>query len=82
MATPDRLMNRKEVCEVVGLSPSTLYRRIHAKDGPGANFPRPLKIGPRGARWSENAVFAWIERQNNILLAELEARGVKIVHLN
>lgn len=48
---------------MVGLSPVTLYRRIQASDGPGSRFPRPIKIGLRGSRWSENAVLDWIARQ-------------------
>ena len=41
-----RLLRRAEVCELVGLARSSLYRMINA-----GNFPRPVMVGPKSVRW-------------------------------
>lgn len=51
----DRLIRLDEVCRRVGLGKSMIYQMI--KNG---RFPRPYKISPFAARWSEREVVAWI----------------------
>lgn len=51
----DRLIRLDEVCRRVGLGKSMVYQMI--KNG---RFPRPYKISPFAARWSEREVVAWI----------------------
>jgi predicted DNA-binding transcriptional regulator AlpA len=55
----DRLLKAKEVCERIGFAIQTLYNSsVSEKCLPG--FPRPIRIGPRAIRWSENEVEEYI----------------------
>ena len=51
----DRMLRRGEVLEICGIGAATLYRRIA-----DAGFPKPKAMGSNTARWSENAVRAWL----------------------
>ena len=53
VATLDRVLKVGEVCEVVGLHRTTIYR--HVLDGV---FPAPIKAG-RVNRWPEGDILAW-----------------------
>ena len=47
------------LCEVqrrTGLSRSTIYEKISE-----GTFPRQVKVGPRGVRWLERDITAWIQ---------------------
>jgi prophage regulatory protein len=54
-APPDRLLRLVEVRHRVGLGKTMIYAMI----GEG-RFPKPYKITPAAARWSEREVEAWI----------------------
>ncbi|MDP2242169.1 MAG: AlpA family phage regulatory protein [Burkholderiales bacterium] len=43
-----------EVCEVLGLSRSTIYKLISE-----GRFPKPVQIGARAVRWRVEQVEAW-----------------------
>ena len=43
-----------EVCRLVGLARSTIYRRIEKK-----TFPAPLRVGNRSVRWAGEVIDAW-----------------------
>ncbi|CCO24004.1 helix-turn-helix transcriptional regulator [Maridesulfovibrio hydrothermalis] len=45
---PDRFINITEVCQMFGISRTTVYRDIQA-----GVLPQPMKIGRR-SRWSQN----------------------------
>jgi prophage regulatory protein len=51
----DRLLRLQEVTRRVGLSKTTIYALIAEK-----RFPRPRKIKPAMARWSEREIDIWI----------------------
>ena len=51
----DRLLRRSEVEARVGLSRSSLYRKMR-----GGTFPLPLKISERAVRWRETEVEAYL----------------------
>ena len=51
----DRLLPLKEVCELLGVSPSTVRRRIK-DDG----FPPGIKIGPT-RRYPLSEILEWIK---------------------
>ena len=51
-----RLLRAREVCQIVGFSPSQLYKRIAA-----GTFPRPVRLGPNMARWPNNVIEEWIQ---------------------
>lgn len=50
-----RLLKIEDVCDLLGLSRTTVYRCIKDKSAP---FPRPLKIG-KCSRWSEGQIIEW-----------------------
>ena len=52
---PDRLLRLTEVRHRVGLGKTMIYALI----GEG-RFPRPYKITPAAARWSEREIVAWV----------------------
>lgn len=52
---PERLLKEREVCEMVGISNSTLWRWVEA-----GLFPAQIRIGPRAVRWRLSEVLAWI----------------------
>jgi predicted DNA-binding transcriptional regulator AlpA len=54
MTAPIRMMSKREVCNVVGLSPSTIDRQV--KDGV---FPSPIKVSKRRVAWTETAILQW-----------------------
>ena len=52
----DRLLRLPEVRQRVGLGKTMIYELI--ADG---RFPKPSKITPAAARWSEREIEAWID---------------------
>jgi prophage regulatory protein len=52
---PESLIRIKEVCLLVGVSRSTIYRMVD--DG---NFPSPLDLGERFKAWQKKTIIDWI----------------------
>lgn len=52
----DRLLRRREVEEITGLSRSSIYRLMQKDE-----FPRPVKVGPAAVRWRESDIADWLE---------------------
>ncbi|PHM63974.1 AlpA family phage regulatory protein [Xenorhabdus stockiae] len=63
----DKILNYKQVCEVMSISKATLYRKI--KQG---KIPKPLKDG-RSSRWKESDITDYI----NSLYCGLTGEPVK-----
>lgn len=58
---PDRrdlLLRQPEVQRLTGLGRSVIYQQM--RDG---MFLRSVKVGPRAASWSEEAVHGWIQQR-------------------
>ena len=51
---PNALLRLKDVCRLVGLSRSSIYKRV--ADG---TFPRPLRVSERSARWRMQDLQEW-----------------------
>ena len=51
-----KLLKRREVEEMTGLSHSTIYKGMEA-----GWFPRPIQIGPRAVRWYEHEIIEFIK---------------------
>ena len=51
----DRLLREEEVCEMVAVSRSTLWRWVST-----GSFPPPIRIGPSAVRWRLSAVQDWM----------------------
>ena len=56
MTMRDRLLKRREVEEITGLSRSSIYRLM--REG---QFPRPVKVGPAAVRWRESDIMSWLD---------------------
>ncbi|MBN2971180.1 AlpA family transcriptional regulator [Roseomonas aeriglobus] len=54
----DRILRRKEVEKVVGLSRSAIYAAMDK-----GRFPRPIQLGPRAVGWRESAITDWMDNQ-------------------
>ena len=54
----DSMLRAPEVMERVGLSRTTLWRRVRA-----GTFPAPIELGPNAIGWPASAITSWIEKQ-------------------
>jgi len=52
----ERLLRRRQVEEITGLSRSSIYRLMRAKE-----FPVAIKVGPAAVRWKESDITNWLE---------------------
>ncbi len=52
----DRLLRRRQVEEVTGLTRSSIYRLMQT-----GQFPRPVRVGPAAVRWRVSDITAWLE---------------------
>ena len=50
-----RILRRREVVKLIGLSRATLYRMISSGE-----FPRPVQISPRCTGWRADEVEEWV----------------------
>jgi prophage regulatory protein len=57
---PECLIRIKEVCLLVGISRSTLYKMIEE-----GSFPKPLDLGSRFKAWQKQTVINWIATLNS-----------------
>ena len=55
-AMGDRLLRRRQVEEITGLSRSSIYRLMEEGE-----FPRPVKVGPKAVRWRLSDILRWLE---------------------
>ena len=53
---PDKLLKRRGVEELIGLSRSSIYKLIRK-----GSFPPPVKISAMAVRWKESDIHAWIQ---------------------
>jgi prophage regulatory protein len=58
MHTPPRLLRLKNVRDLTGLSPATIWRKERAEE-----FPRRVKIGSTAVAWLESEIVDWIAAQ-------------------
>jgi prophage regulatory protein len=54
-ASAEKLIPLKEVCRLVGVGKSMVYRMVKQN-----RFPAPYKPSPGAGRWSEKEILAWI----------------------
>ena len=52
----EKLLRRREVEELTGLSRASVYRLISEGE-----FPRPVRVSATGVRWKASDIAAWIE---------------------
>ena len=69
-----RVLRINQVCHWVGLSRSTVWRRL--KQG---QFPHPIKLGPKAVGWRSDEISAWIRgRERAIGLREKRPQGALV----
>lgn len=54
------LLRLRDVCQMVGLSRSTIYKRLAEE-----RFPEPIRLGERTVRWSAEAITVWWRTQSD-----------------
>lgn len=52
----DRLLRATEVCQMIGVSRTTLHRIVKTGE-----FPPAIRIGKRGSRWHLSEVVEWMD---------------------
>lgn len=52
----ERLLRRRQVEEMTGLSRSSIYRLMRTQV-----FPVAVKVGPAAVRWKESDITSWLE---------------------
>ena len=52
----DRLLRRRRVEEVTGMSRSSIYRLMQ-----NGEFPRPVKVGCAAVRWRASEITLWMK---------------------
>jgi prophage regulatory protein len=55
--TDMELLTAKDVCELLKVNASTLWRWVKA-----GNFPAPMAIGPNCTRWQRREVAGWLNQ--------------------
>ncbi|CEZ19035.1 Phage transcriptional regulator, AlpA [Candidatus Methylopumilus planktonicus] len=50
-----RILKLKEVCSIVGLKPSTIYKLMSSGD-----FPKQVKLTAKSVGWANNEINHWI----------------------
>lgn len=52
----ERLLRRRQVEEITGLSRSSIYRLMRTQE-----FPLAVKVGPAAVRWKKSDITNWLE---------------------
>ncbi|WP_084251046.1 helix-turn-helix transcriptional regulator [Sphingomonas pruni] len=53
----DRVIRRKELLSIIGISRSTLYDWMAS-----GTFPRPIRLGRRAVGWRSKDISDWLEK--------------------
>ena len=51
-----RLLRRRQVEEITGMSRSSIYRLMQVGE-----FPWPVRVGPTAVRWRASDMTGWVE---------------------
>ena len=63
LSSTSRLIRRKELEHITGLSRSTIYDRLDSRSSRfDEDFPRPIKIGQSVVGWVQSEVAAYVEK--------------------
>ena len=61
-----KLMSRREVEEVTGISRSMIYDKLNAESNYyDPEFPRQVKIESKGVRWRSDDIAEWVDKRTN-----------------
>lgn len=56
-----RILRRKELEELVGLSRSTIYEMMSL-----GTFPRPIRLGKRAVGWKRESIEEWLQGRSTV----------------
>ena len=60
--TPIRILRRKEVLRLLGVSSTTLWRWTRRDD----SFPRPIRLGPNSVGFRESDLQRWLDERATV----------------
>lgn len=60
MTTAIKMFRIREVCEVTGLKPSTIYKLIRCRQ-----FPKGIRLTQRSTGWPSTSVENWLQERIN-----------------
>ena len=63
-----RILRKKDILQLTGLSHSTLYRMMHE-----GKFPKPLRLTPGTVGWTSDSISSWIRGLEQVKLGMEEA---------
>lgn len=58
----ERIIRKNELCEMLGLSYSTIYRKI--KSG---GFPAPIRLGENSVGWRSSDIECWLNSRQEVV---------------
>lgn len=61
----DRILRKNELCELLGVTTSTLYRWTRTE-----GLPKPIKLGANSIGWKLSEVRAWLDSRQRGLTTE------------
>lgn len=64
MASDEALLDTREICRLLGISRTTLWRLRQRRD-----FPSPIRLSTRRIAWRRDAIDAWLEARDRADLA-------------
>jgi prophage regulatory protein len=53
-SNPDALLRLKDVCALIGVGRSTIYKWVEL-----SSFPKPIRVGARSVRWKASDLAQW-----------------------
>jgi prophage regulatory protein len=56
----EKLLRKKDVLALIGLSKATLHRLVQSGE-----FPKPIQLTKRAIAWPESVVEKWIDAKKN-----------------
>ncbi len=64
MASDEALLDTREICRLLGISRTTLWRLRQRRD-----FPSPIRLSTCRIAWRRDAIDAWLEARDGAGLA-------------
>ena len=52
----NRIIRRRELCQLIGLSYSSIYRQVR-----NGTFPQPIALGTQAIGWYADEIEAWLD---------------------
>lgn len=66
MSAPERILRRREVEEVTGISCSQIYKLMSEQA-----FPRPIRLSANAVGWRYSAILNWLDGLPEAIGSEL-----------